>query len=200
MQQAQGTLVLIFTKGRDLAPLAGELAAAQQQGPGGGQGANPKLGGGNGGAPLAGYQATIYNGQLPAARGTVTALFSAKGLPATQRENAEALHQFRSGAQNDLRDLNGHDKVFTALVSIPASCRVKLLYDMGFGTAGIGQALSVSGKLLALYSRGGGILGLAQAIALKADLRNSVRIKNLTAAEIEALFQSGTHMVDTMVQ
>ena len=35
---------------------------------------------------------------------------------------------------------------------------------------------------------------------LEADLRNLVRIKNLTEAVIEATFQSSTHTVDAMVQ
>ena len=71
---------------------------------------------------------------------------------------------------------------------------------MGFGTAGIGQASSISGKLLALYGEGGGVLGPAQAIVLESTLRTQVRIKNLTEAEVEAVFQSGTHKVDAMVQ
>lgn len=152
------------------------------------------------GAPAPGYLATFHTGQLPAARGAVATAMAAQGPPATQRANADALYQFLLDPQNDLRDLNGDDTLFTALIAIPASCKVKVIYGMGFGTAGIGQASPIQGKLLALYSEGGGILGPAQAIVLDRTLRDTVRIKNLTDAEIEAVFQSGNHAVDAMVQ
>ena len=169
-------------QGGQPAPLLGQVANAAANG-------NP-----------AGYLATFYTGQLPAARGTVATAMAAQGPPATQRDNAEAMYQFLLDPQNDLRDLNGDDSVFTAVVSIPASGKVKVIYGMGFGTAGIGQASPIQGKLLALYGEGGGILGPAQAIVLDATLRDSVRMKNLTDAEIEAVFQSGNHSVDAMVQ
>ena len=153
MQLAQGATLLMLIWGGPPTPLAGQLAAGQQY-PGGGQGANPQPAGGNEGAQQGGgYLATFYTGQLPTSRGTVTSAFSVKGLPATQRDNAEALYHFLVRAQNDLRDFNGDYTLFIVLVSIPASCKEKIIYGMGFGMAGSGHTSLVDGKLLALYSK-----------------------------------------------
>ena len=201
-----GVGALQVTQGTPPPPQAGQQGQPGQPGgpPGGPQGGqlNPAHGPGanGGGAPPPGYLATFYRGQLPAARGTVATAMAAQGPPVTQRDNAEALYQFLLDPQNDIRDLNGDDTEFTAIVSIPASCKVKVIYGMGFGTAGIGQASPIQGKLLALYGEGGGILGPAQAIVLDVTLRDNACNKNLTDAEIEAVFQSCNHVVDTMVQ
>ena len=108
-------------------PAVGQLAAGPVQSHAGGAGANPQPGGGNGGAHQGGYLAMFHTGQLPAARGTVATALAAKGPPATQRTNAEALYQFLSGGQNVLRDLNGDDTMFTAVVSILTSYKVKVI-------------------------------------------------------------------------
>ena len=75
-----------------------------------------------------------------------------------------------------------------------------MVYGLGFGTACISQVSLVQGKLLTHYSKRGGVLGPAQSIVLKAMLQNTARIKNLTEAEIEAVFQSSIHTVDATVQ
>ena len=55
-----------------------------------------------------------------------------------------------------MRDINGDDSFFTALVLVPDSNKVKVIYGLGMGTAGIGHISAVSGKLLALLGEGGG--------------------------------------------
>ena len=70
-----------------------------------------------------------------------------------------------------MRDLNGDEYFFTALVLLPDSNKFKVIYGIGMGTAVIGHVSTVSGKLLALCGEGGGVLGPAQSIVLDAQLR-----------------------------
>ena len=69
-----------------------------------------------------------------------------------------------------MRDLNGNDSFFTALVLVPDSNKVKVIYGLGMGTTGIGHVLAVSAKLLALFGEGGGVQGPVQSIVLDAQL------------------------------
>ena len=87
-----------------------------------------------------------------------------------------------------MRDLNGDDSFFTALVSVPDSNKVKVIYGLGMGTAGIGHVSEVSGKLLALFDKGGGVLGPTQFVVLDAQLRVKTELLNLTSAEVATVF------------
>ena len=70
-----------------------------------------------------------------------------------------------------MRDINGDDSFFTALVLVPDSNKVKVIYGLGMGTTEIGHVLAVSTKLLAIFGKGGGFPGPAQSIVLDAQLR-----------------------------
>ena len=50
-----------------------------------------------------------------------------------------------------MRDLNGADTLFTALLSAQGTHQVKLVYGMGIGAERIGQKFPISNKLLTLY-------------------------------------------------
>ena len=95
----------------------------------------------------------------------------ANKTPAELRTEATAFHQFLVTQQSDMRDLNGDEYFFTALVLLPDSNKFKVIYGIGMGTAVIGHVSTVSGKLLALCGEGGGVLGPAQSIVLDAQLR-----------------------------
>ena len=145
------------------------------------------------------YLATHYDGQLPAPTGVVAKAVQAKLSPEDQRAQAGDFFEFILSMQSDLRDLNGDDKFFTALVSVPDTNKVKVIYGLGIGTAGIGQVSAVAGKLLALFGEGGGALGPAQSIMLEATIRNQVEIKNITTEEVAVVFRGGAHVVDRPV-
>ena len=92
------------------------------------------------------------------------------------------LHHLRhhdSGIR-DLQDLNGDVSHFTAIVSVPDTNTVKVIYGLGFGTAAIGQVSPLANKILALFGKGGVALGPAQTIVLDATLRNKKLVRNLT--------------------
>jgi len=56
-------------------------------------------------------------------------------------------------------------------VAVLDSHKVKVVYGLGIGTAGIGQFSPIGGILLILFGEGGGVLGLVQALLLDARIR-----------------------------
>jgi len=123
-----------------------ETVTQQTQEPALGEGGNGAGAGPNAGAPAPpvlnqgtpAYVATYYTGQLPAAQGKVAKLLNARAVPREQRMHAQAFFEFLDNPQNDLRDLKGEDSTaFTALVAVPGSHQVKVIYGLGIGTAGI---------------------------------------------------------------
>jgi len=146
------------------------------------------------------YAATYYTGQLPAAQGHVATTLNARATPGELRAQAQAFFDFLENPNNDLRDLNGEEgSIFTALVAVPDSHKVKVVYGLGIGTSGIGQISPIAGKLLALFGEGGGIMGPAQALLLDTSVTTKVNIKNITPAQIATVFQSGQHAEDQQV-
>ena len=78
---------------------------------------------------------TCHTGQLPAAKGMVTKALDTKAT-LLQLKRAQALvafDQFLNNPANNLRYLKGYNtKIFTAaLISVPDSNRVKLMYRLG---------------------------------------------------------------------
>jgi len=71
---------------------------------------------------------------------------------------------------------------FTALVSVPETNLVKVLYGVGIGTAAIGQVSQIADKIVALFGEGGVTLGPSQAIVLNATLRDKREVKSPTDA------------------
>ena len=137
------------------------------------------------------YIATHYTGQLPAAQGDVAKNLDAANDAAAQRALASTLHQFLDEGTSDLRDLNGDVSHFTALVSVPDTNTVKVIYGLGIGTAAIGQVSPLANKILALFGEGGVALGPAQTIVLDATVRNKKLVRNLTDAAIQTAFTAG---------
>ena len=162
-QGAQGQVLVVAG-----APGGGAQGALVTQGEP--QGANPGAGAPPPGtAPI--YLSTFFNGTLPAPQGHVVKLLEGRGPPQDQRTKTEAMYQFLVNGQNDLWDLNGDNTCFTVLVAVPDFCKFKLVYGMGFGTAGIGQVSTVAGQILTLYGKGEGALGPPQELVLDLGIR-----------------------------
>ena len=83
------------------------------------------------------------------------------------------------------------------LVVVPGTYMTKVAYGHGIGAAGIGQFSTVANKLLAIFGEGVGLLVPEQAIVLLQTLWDIIRVKNPTDSEIEVVFQSGTHDVES---
>ena len=117
-----------------------------------------------------------------------------------QRRVTTTLHTFLADPQSDLRDLNGDQTPFTAMVSVPGTHKIKILYGLGYGTSGIGQVSPIAKRLLALFGEGSAIMGPAQVISLDPAIRADARILNLTDVEIQTAFQTGNYLVDQKVE
>jgi hypothetical protein len=146
-----------------------------------------------------GYVATHYTGTLQAATGCIAKEF-AKVTLMEQRRVATTLHTFLADPQSDLRDLNGDQTPFTAMISVPGTHKLKILFGLGYGTSGIGQVSPIAKRLLALFGEGSAIMGPAQVISLDPAIRAEARVLNLTDAEIQTVFQTGNHLVDQKVE
>ena len=80
--------------------------------------------------------------QLPSAQGKVTKALDTRATTGEQRTHAQAFFDFFDNPQNDFRDLNREgNTVFTAMVVVPDSHKVKVIYGLGISTAGIGRKL-----------------------------------------------------------
>ena len=117
--------------------------------------------------------------------------------PSEQLALVTTLHQFLRDGNRNLRDLNGDYKHFTALVVVPGTYMKKFIYGHRIRSAGIIQIYPVANKLLELFGKGGEGLGPAQAIVLPQTLWDISRVKNTTYGEIEMVFQSGTHNLES---
>ena len=107
-----------------------------------------------------GYTPVLFTASsFPNATGTIAKEFAKQPLE-TQRNAADHLYQFLWSNENrDLLRLNMGKALLTALVAIPATNLVKLVYGIGVGSAGIGEVNPLGDKLLMLHGEGDAILG-----------------------------------------
>ena len=175
----------------------GQRPPTPPQGTGAQRPPTPPQGGGQG--PPQPYIATHYTGQLPAAQGEVAKTLEAASDAAAQRVLASTLHHFLDDGTSDLRDLNGDVAQFTALICVPETNLVKVIYGLGIGTAAIGQVSPLANRLLALFGEGGVTLGPAQTLVLESTMRNKARVKCIPAAAVQTVFTAGNVAVNAPV-
>jgi len=116
------------------------------------------------------YQSTFYTGHLPAPTGEVGQFINRTVSTAGLKDRAEACFNFLNDPISDLRDLNGDNTIFTAIIMVPGTQKVKVIYGMGRGTAQIGQVSPVANKMLALFGEGGADLGTPQVIVHRSEI------------------------------
>ena len=129
---------------------------------------------------------------LPAADGNIAKLLQAVS-PEMQRHDAQSFHAFLKEIKNPLW-LNVGNKLLYALVIVPDSSKVTLLYGLGFGTADIGSESPIADKFLALSGESGTTLSPPDLRVLPPSLSESRNFLSPTDAEIkEALTQRGAN-------
>ena len=134
------------------------------------------------------YVPVHYNGQLPAATGNVAKELDKVPI-ATQRNTAEELFVFLADPNSDLKALNGEARCFTAMVAVPNSTAVRLIYGLGMGTSGIGQVSPVANKLLALFGEGSAN-SQPQVIMFEPTLRLPENTLNPTEGDTDAALRN----------
>ena len=147
----------------------------------------------------AGYISRYFLGTLPAGTGDVARSLAASFTPEQQRQAAVDLFSFLQEEFGDLRDLNGDNRPFTALVAIPGTHRVRVIYGLGAGSAGIGQVSPLQDKLLALTGEGGGLLGPPQPMILPPALTRRRLLLNPLPEDVDRAFARENHRVEDAV-
>jgi len=150
-------------------------------------------------AQVVAYQSTFYGGNLPAPTGEVGQFNNRTVSTAGLKDQAEAFLNFLNDPTIDLRDLNGENTIFMAIIMVIGTQKVKVIYGMGRGTAQIGQVSPVANKMLSLFGEGGADLGTPQVIVLPDDIRAKYKVRGLTDAVIITAFQGGNQAVDQPV-
>ena len=85
-----------------------------------------------------------------------------------QREQAAALYTFLTGDTSPLLRLNEGDQVQVALVNVPKTKYVKVVYALGVGTSPIGgMASQIDDKILLLHGDGGPDIGPPQTLCVE---------------------------------
>ena len=100
----------------------------------------------------------IWNGSLPAPKGPMTNRFS-KTSVTQQKKDATELLEFLKKEDPDLAKLNVETRDIAALVNIPESELVRVVYGFGHGTSGIGSTSPIDGKILVCQGRESTLLG-----------------------------------------
>ena len=85
------------------------------------------------------YQNLFWDGALPAADGEVARQF-AKIPPAEQIDFTSKVFTFLSDPDANPLTLNAENRPLAAMLSLPNSNLVRLVYSLGYGASGIGDS------------------------------------------------------------
>ena len=149
---------------------------------------------GQGGDAAEEHQPVIFDGTLPAATGNVAQKISATNI-ATQRQQADAFYNYLALQTSDhLLQLNEGNSPLIALINVPTSKEVKLLYCAGIGASPIGDTSPLDGKFLFLHGEGGNDLGNPDTLVLPGSIRTKVDVLTMSAMQFStALTEKGAN-------
>ena len=117
---------------------------------------------------------------LPTAVGDVPKFLRNTSLE-NQRSQADELFTFLSAPAPALTRLNEGTTVYVAVVNVPKTSLVKIVYGMGFGSSPIGVAASpVDKKILFMYGDGNNDVGPPQALCLPPTMVDKKPIVTMT--------------------
>ena len=112
---------------------------------------------------------------LPAAVGDVPKVLQSISV-ADQRNQADEFFAFLSAPAPVLARLNKGSKAYVAVVNVPKTSLVKIVYGMGFGSSPIGATtLSINGKLLLLHGDKKSDIGPPQPLAFPSTMVDKKR-------------------------
>ena len=128
------------------------------------------------GVPINDFVPSIFNGLLPAPKGDIARCIHNTTTKDMQRQKANDGYAFLCDPNADLGMLNNDTDKYTALVAVPGTHKVKLVYGLGIGTARIGHTSPVANKLLTLYGEGGPLIGAPATLMFETNLRASTAV------------------------
>jgi hypothetical protein len=101
----------------------------------------------------------------------------------TQLQQAQEYFDFLTNTTSNLLELNSDNVVRAAMISIPNSYNVKILYSSGIGASGIGRTAAEDGKFLFLCGDGGHDVGPPSSISLPQTMCATQRIAVMTETQ-----------------
>ena len=98
-----------------------------------------------------------------------------------QRKQADGLFDFLTSVDPALARLNEGNDIFVALVNVPKTSLVKVVYGLGLGSSPIGPSVSaIDGKLLMLHGDGNKDIGPPQPLVLPSTMVEKKSIATMT--------------------
>ena len=115
------------------------------------------------------HDPVLFSGDLPGPTGIVPTKLHELELK-TQRKQASELYKFFNTENQSLLELNSDINPRVALINIPQTSKVRVIYGTGFGSKGIGQSNAISGKFVTLHGDAGNELGPPSTLVLPASI------------------------------
>ena len=111
------------------------------------------------------YKNNIWDDDLPAPTGNLTKKIE-KICIAVQKDLAISVFQYLANVDSNLTQLNAKHRLYTALLNIPNSNSICIIYGLGFGSSGIGITSPIDNKLLTMSGEGDTTIGVSHALVL----------------------------------
>ena len=99
-----------------------------------------------------------FTGTLPGPDGQISTVLAADTNNAHRTTALEFFQFLRQENRLDMQ-LNADAKIRTALLAVPSTALVKVVYCVNLGVSGLGSTSSINGKFLVLTGEGGKELG-----------------------------------------
>ena len=96
------------------------------------------------------------------------------------RQRAIDFYSFLTNAQRQLAQMNVDELPRTAVIGIPGSCLVKVVYGLGLGVSAIGQESPLDSKVLMLHGDGNQDIGVPQPLVLPLDTLDLKDVATMT--------------------
>ena len=111
------------------------------------------------------YVNSIWDGQLPAATGNLAK--EVNKIPIKdQKELTTSVQTFLLDPESNLTQLNSENRPYTALINVPHSNIIRVIYGLGYGASGIGETSPIDNKILAMSGEGDATLGVPPTLTL----------------------------------
>ena len=128
----------------------------------------------------------LYSGTLPGPHNNVPTTLNDTPL-LQQRTIAEELFTFLQSENAQYLDLNGDDTPRVALISIPLTKMVRVIYSLGMGSSGIGRTNALANKFLMLTGDGGKDIGPPTPLVLPRSNKRCTKTSSSTSSATIAL-------------
>ena len=146
------------------------------------------------------YERIVFtDNELPGPASAVATQISNTPI-VNQRQQTIDFYNFLANNERNLLELNSDTTARTAIISIPGTNNVKVVYGVSIGASGIGQTLDTDDHLLLLQGDGGGDLGTPRPLTLPLTVLDKTDIATMTEAQFKtALTTQGANFTYPLV-